>query len=470
MPGKKILLFVISRGEVIRNFVYSDIAKQLKKDYHLIFFSVFPNATLQSYLKDNCDELHELEALQLNYAQRLLHEIIDLAHNRYLWSEAAKVRWNMRDAEATSFFEKFTRAIKKLVVLPLANNRALSLLEKLDLKLAANNKQVKSYRDKIKKIAPDLVFNGSHSHSKIAYPLLQAARLQKIKTAAFLFSWDNLTSQGRVFPPHDYYFAWNDKIRQDLMNIYPSTNKAHTFVSGTPQFSFHFDPKNFKPRLEFLQELGLAEKDRFILYSAGMSNHMPFEPEVAERIADIIYKTYDDIKLVIRTYAKDRYKVFEPLKKRRKDILFPEVKWEENFQTPLLEDQVFFTNLLYHCELGINVASTISLELCMFDKPAINVGYNPPGRDIYPYDYTRFYSFDHYKPIVDSSAVKVVASEVEMETAIATYLAYPTTDSTSRKKLIDDFFELDANGDAMEQIFIRPIKIIVTQINSIINP
>lgn len=465
----KKIIFIIPRGEVIRNFVYSDIAKKLKESYHLIFYSIIPNESLRSYLEENCDELYELESLKLSYAQRLLHQLIDLAHNRYIWSEAAKVRWNMRDTEARTLFQKISRSIKKVIALPLANDRALRTLEKLDLWLAGKSQQVKFYRDKIKQIAPDLVFNGSHSHSKIAYPLIQAGRMEKIKTAAFLFSWDNLTSQGRVFPPHDYYFAWNEKIRQDLMNIYPSISKSNIFVSGTPQFSFHFDPQNWKPRGEFLRELGLADQDKFILYSAGMSNHMPYEPEVAERIADMIYRSNSHVKLVVRTYAKDRHKVFEALKKKRKDIIFPEVKWEENFQTPLLEDQTFFTNLLRHCELGINVASTISLELCMFNKPAINVGYNPPGRSIYPYDYTRFYTFDHYKPIVDSGAVKVVSSEEEMRSAIISYLAHPDTDSEKRKKLIHDFFEFDSSGYDMEEIFKAPAGEILALINKILD-
>lgn len=441
MLNKKILLFVIPRGEVIRNFVYSGITGKLKENYKLIFFSVIPNQTLRSYLRENCDELYELESLQLSYSHRLLHEIIDLAHNRYLWSEAAKVRWKMRDTEAKTFVQKLSRRIKKIMALPLANNRALCLLEKLDLWMASNNQQVKSYREKIKKIDPGLVFNGSHSHSIIAYPLLQAARLEKIKTAAFLFSWDNLTSQGRVFPPHDFYFAWNEKIRQDLFNIYPSTIRANTFVSGTPQFIGHYQYENHLSAQELKNQLALRPDEEYFLYSSGMSHHMPFEPYVVGRIADIIKKIGPKYRLVVRTYAKDRYDVFDKLKAERPDIIIPDVKWEKKYQTPLMEDQIFFSSLLKHCIGGINVASTISLELGMFDKPAINVGYNPPGKDIFPYNYTRFYSFDHYKPIVDSGAVQVAADELEMELFLKEAIENPSKYHQKRMALINVFFE-----------------------------
>ena len=155
-----------------------------------------------------------------------------------------------------------------------------------------------------------------------------------------------------------------------------------------------------------------------------------------------------NLKLVIRTYAKDRADVFTELEQRRTDIIVPEVKWEKNFFTPLEEDQIFFTNLLRHCELGVNVASTISLELCMLDKPAINIGFNPPERNIYPYDYTRFYAFDHYKPIVESGAVSVVPSPEELKNTIVKYLENPSWNADKRAALIEKFFE----GNIKEEI------------------
>ena len=59
------------------------------------------------------------------------------------------------------------------------------------------------------------------------------------------------------------------------------------------------------------------------------------------------------------------------------------------------------TNTIRHAAVGINVASTLSLELCMFDKPVINIGYNPPGTEVSPVEYRRYYDFDHYRPIVE---------------------------------------------------------------------
>jgi len=436
------LVFIIPRGEVLRNFVYSGILAQLKEQYELHLISIVPNDTLKDELTELADEFHVLEEKKLSYGHGYLIDLLDLAHNRYLWSEAAKVRWNMRDVEAKGIAAKVKRTANKLFARALATDKRLRALENYILKKASGEPAVQYYQDLLEKIQPDLVFNGSHVHSKNAYPIVQAARILGIRTGTFLFSWDNLTSQGRVLPPYDRYLAWNTAIKEDLLRIYPSLQPKQVHITGTPQFTFHFNPDFHEDKATFLKRIGLASHERYVLYSSGMSHHMPYETEVAELLADILKDIDPNLRLVIRTYAKDRADVFEELKERRKDIIIPEVRWEKNHQTPLQEDQYFFTNLLRHCELGVNVASTISLELCMLDKPAINIGFNPPNRDIYPYDYTRFYNFDHYKPIVDSGAVTVASSPENLREVLLQYLEHPAINQENRRKLIEHFFDI----------------------------
>ena len=50
-----------------------------------------------------------------------------------------------------------------------------------------------------KKIKPDIVFNCSHIHGPGADFPVQVAAFNGIPTSVFLFSWDNLTSRGRIF-------------------------------------------------------------------------------------------------------------------------------------------------------------------------------------------------------------------------------------------------------------------------------
>ncbi|MEP6616502.1 MAG: hypothetical protein ABJA57_07980 [Ginsengibacter sp.] len=441
MQIKKSIAVILPRGESIRNFVYSGIIDELRSNYHVILIAVKPNDTIWHILSTKSDELAELKTPVFSYLFRLFFEIYDLAHNRFMWSEAAKVRWKMRDVESKTFSGKFTRMLKKGLATFLANQPSLKALEKFDSYLGKKEKCVQPWVKFFQSTKPDIVFNTSHSHARNAVPCIYAAQKLNIKTFTFLFSWDNLTSQGRVVPRYDHYLSWNNKIKEDFNRMYPHISKSSVVVTGTPQFIGHYQHEKHLTDEEVKKQLGLEPKEQYFVYSSGMSHHMPFEPYVVGRIADIIRKLGPQYRLVVRTYAKDRYDVFDKLKSERPDIIIPDVQWEKQYQTPLWEDQVFFSSLLKHCVAGINVASTISLELCMFDKPAVNVGYNPPGKNIFPYNYTRFYSFDHYKPIVESGAVQVANDEKEMEHYLKEAIEYPGKFSRERKQLINDFFE-----------------------------
>ncbi|MBE2256582.1 MAG: hypothetical protein IAE65_10325 [Ignavibacteria bacterium] len=443
MVNKKWICIILPRGESFRNFIYSDFILNLRRHFQIILISVIPSSDFIDIIKINSDKFIQLNETKENYLLRFIREITDLSHNRYLWSQAAKTRWKMRDVESNTLNRKLKREIKKFIATVLSNNFLLSKLDYLYEKLFYKSKNIVEFDKLFKEIKPDLVFNTSHSHSVIAEKVIMAAQKNKIKTSTFLFSWDNLTSQGRMFPQYDYYFAWNSKIKKDLLKIYPKAVSENVFVTGTPQFSFHFIDKFIIERKKFLKKLGLMENDKYILYSAGMSHHVPHEPYVIERISNIIKSIDKNLKLVVRTYAKDKSGIYDDLKKRRTDILIPGVKWEKNYATPLIEDSYFYSNLLRYCEIGINIASTVSLELCMFNKPAINIGYNPPGIVVYPYDYTRYYEFDHYKPIAQSGAVDIVKDEKELQSSIKKYLKNPEIDSDKRLKLIKDFFEIE---------------------------
>jgi hypothetical protein len=448
------LVIILPRGESIRNFVYSNIIQNLMKSYHIILIAVKPNGKIWELLKVNSNELIELKANKFNYIYRLFSEIFDLAHNRYVWSEAAKVRWNMRDVESKTFTSKFTRFIKKTTAILFANQYAMVFMEKFDQRLSLKNDSVKQWISFFKNNSVDLVFNTSHSHAKIAWPIVYAANSLNIKTATFLFSWDNLTSQGRVIPSYNFYFAWNESIKKDFHEIYPHISMDRVLVTGTPQFLGHFQAQNHFTLEQIKERLGLTPDESYFLYSSGMSNHMPEEPYVVSRIADIIYSIDSKFRLVVRTYAKDRKDVFDKLKVERPDIIIPPVDWDKNFQTPLMEDQIFFSSLLKHCIAGINVASTVSLELCMFDKPAINVGYNPPGKNIYPYDYTRFYNFDHYKPIVENGAIELAKDEGDMLQLLKEAIDNPSKKKEERAKLVLSFFE-GRLGEVVIQKFVK---------------
>ena len=200
---------------------------------------------------------------------------------------------------------------------------------------------------------------------------------------------------------------------------------------------------------------GEADSRRpIVFYTTGMANHMPGEPELVEEIADILREIggANPPQLLVRVYPKDLTERFERLKKSRPDILFQKTVWEKSWLTPKYEDSFGLINALRQCAIGINIASTVSLELCMFDKPVINVGYNPPSVAPKEHKFADFYEFDHYRPLVKSGAVEVASGPRLMREMIENYLIRPEYRRKERKDLIDDMFGVTLDGKSAQRV------------------
>lgn len=440
---------ILPRGEALRNFVYTGALDEVAREMDLSILTVVPNEEFVTFLEARYPRVMPLIEAPEKWPVRYLRELLDVAHGRWIWSVAAQERWRLRDLEATTLPQKVSRLGKKMLCAPFANRAGLEWLSRLERSASRRLKTTDHYIDLFKQQRPSLVFNASHIHSQIAIQAVQAAQWLGIRTATFLFSWDNLTSQGRMITPYDYYLVWNEAIRRQLLEMYGSIRPEQVVVCGTPQFDFHFRPEFYWSREEFCAHVGADPARPIVLYSTGMANHVIGEPVVVEALADILRGMGDlgPPQLLVRLYAKGPTGHFDDLRERRPDILFPDVPWERAWLTPKPEDCYLLTNMLRHCAAGVNVASTISLELCMFDKPVINVGYRGQGVGG-AFDYRRYYEFEHYKPVVASGAVSLARSEAELADLVRQALMDPARDADKRRSLLRTFFADTLDGRA----------------------
>lgn len=440
---------ILPRGEAIRNLVYTHALERVAEEVPLSVLSVVPNQSIWELMEKRYANLFPLRNLTDRWIVRFTREILDLIHGRWLWSKGAQARWEWRDREASTPMTWLKRNGKKLAGYPFLSRRGLEVLTAFESLASRRFRTSDYYIDLYRKLRPSLVFNGSHVHSQVALPAIHAARELGLPTATFIFSWDNLTSQGRIFPPYDYYLVWNERLRDDLLSIYRTIEPEQVFVTGTPQFDFHFRQEFELSREEFCARVGADPRRPIVLYSTGMANHVIGEPWVIEQIADLLGEMTDlgSPQLLVRILPKGPQEVFDDVKRRRPDILFPAVQWEQNWLTPTLEDAYLLSNTLRHSAVGLNIASTISLELCMFDKPVINVGFPPPHLDpTKEFDYTRYYQFEHYRPIVESGAIELAGSREELRVMIRRALQEPAARKSWRAALLQNFFAGTLDG------------------------
>ena len=125
---------------------------------------------------------------------------------------------------------------------------------------------------------------------------------------------------------------------------------------------------------------------------------------------------------------------------------------------------MIYTNLIRHASLGINAASTVSLELLMHGKPVINFGFDPPGSKLAHHDrYVRHLKYDHYRPVAESGAVMVAMSEKDMAEMLYKGLTQPKADSEKRHQFIHKMFGDTLDGNSGRRVAEHILKLAETR-------
>jgi hypothetical protein len=347
-----------------------------------------------------------------------LRVLVENAHDRWLWSEVAKNNWELRDRRAAEQGKRLQRALVKASARALAWRPALRALTRLEQRASLRTSDTREFQALFDRIKPDLVFNCSHIHGIAGELPLKVAHRMGITTAGFIFSWDNLTSRSRIFVPYDHWLVWHEAMKRQLLGIYPEISAENVHVTGTPQFDYHSRPEYDLGREGLCRRIGIDPARPYVLYTAGIAHHFFEEHRHVELVINFLREMNPARRpqLVVRCNIKDTSPEMEALAARGiEDVVFPRASWDPQSLTPRQDDLALYSSLLRHCTLGINAASTVSLELLMLDKPVINLDFDPPGSDLpWCLGYQRHIRFDHYRPVAESGAVMVARSEDDM--------------------------------------------------------
>lgn len=454
MTGTRPRIVVVApRGEAIRNFVQSETLSALAADSEVLLLSVVTHGELLGQSEGLVAEIVQLDAYPTSRTASWVRELTENAHDRWLWSEVAKNNWELRDRRAKERGERLRRLGMKTAARILAFPAALEAMTRLEQRLVWRARPP-VFDELFDRFQPDLVFNGSHIHGVAGELPTRVAARRGIPTAGFIFSWDNLTSRSRIFVPYGHYLVWHEAMKRQLLSIYRGVRSSQVHVTGTPQFDPHFDAKLELPREELCRRIGVDPARPFILWTTGINNHFFDENRHIEAVIPMLHDLPGRPQLVVRTYVKGTSAELRELATRGlPDVVFPEVLWDAEHQTPRPEDLVVYTNMLRHCAVGINAASTVTLELLIHNKPVINLDFDPPGSSLpWCLGYERHIRFDHFRPIAESGATMVARSVDDMRRFLEEGLARPEAGAEPRRRLLAQTFGADLDGRAGSRV------------------
>jgi hypothetical protein len=255
---------------------------------------------------------------------------------------------------------------------------------------------------------PDIVFCTTQRATQAIAPILAAQDLG-IKTACWIYSWDNLP-KGMSTVETDYYFVWSDLMKDQLLTYYPKTKEEQIVVTGTPQFEPHYDKTLLLSRKDFCKAHNLDEKVTYICFSGDDETTSPLDQYYLEDTALAVKKLREEgqkIAIIYRKVPIDFTGRYDAVLNKYKDVITPiNPLWKPfgnqwNEVMPTKDDFALLVNTCYHCELVVNICSSMVFDFIVHDKPTIYPNYEQPQLKKGIRDIGQNYEYVHFRSMPD---------------------------------------------------------------------
>lgn len=439
----KKLGIVITDGVGYRNYIMSNFINEAIHQFDtIVIYSGLPKGTYK--LNHPTVEIHELEVFKEKITTWFFRKYKETAH-----LQQNKTFYGMNDLLQMGIPK--TNTPKSILARWIYfssrffnSNLFIKAVEKLQFLTFANNQVTKSYLKLLKEDQPDYVFF-THQRPTYLAPFLYSVLKLKIPVGTFIFSWDNLSSKGRMLGTFDTFLVWSDLMKNELLYFYPATQPENVVIVGTPQFEPYAMNSYSVDKNKFLEKFKLNRAKKIICFSCADSSIGQNDALVIKTIATAIRnKSIEyDSQLLVRTSPADDGKRFESLKSEFPEIVWNFPKWEltrenhsENWsqRIPTIEDFIDLKSILQFVDLNVNMCSTMSLDFMLFDKPVINTVFGNKTNGLY--DDQRFLNYTHYKTVIDSGAVTIAKDADELINAINMDLKNPNRKLDSQRELV----------------------------------
>jgi hypothetical protein len=272
-------------------------------------------------------------------------------------------------------------------------------------------------------------------------PLLRTAKRRGVRSMALDASWDNFTNKLIPVRQVDRLVVWNYNMKEPAISLHGYDPSAIS-VAGAPQFDPHFRART--PRDDFFARIG-ADPDRTLIALTTTPRSLYSHHD---HVLRVLVKAMENGRLanaqvLVRLHPRDEFDAYKEFATTPHVIIekpFREtVKVADGLAIDVMpEHQKHLGDTLCHADVVVNVASTISIEACIFDTPVVNINFDGPDESPYVKSARRYYSFTHYVNITSRGAVRVATSPEQLVRDVAAYLATPSLDAAGRKQVVFD--------------------------------
>jgi hypothetical protein len=431
---------VVPDGVGVRNFLYTRFLDLLSARAEVVAWHVLPEHVLATQ-EGRPVRFEPLPFVREGLAARVLRQAKTYSQLYWRYEEdAAEVMLRFRRPSG-GFLSQAVGHAAHLLGRSVPTPDGAAWLDRSHAAAASGNGDLSSFEAFLRREEPDLVFC-THQRASRAVPALLAARRLGIPTATFIYSWDNLP-KGRMAVHADHALVWSEAMKAELLGYYPEMDSARVHVVGTPQFEPHLDPALALPREEFLGCLGLDPARPVVCFSGDDVATSPCDPAY---LADLARSFSGQI--LFRRSPTDVSGRYGAVLSEHPGITVCEPAWRagEGDWTqvaPLPEDLALLANVARHCDLVVNLGSTMALDFAIHGKPAVFVAYDPAGAAPWVQD---IYRLPHLRCVQELQPVHWARSAGELAEAVQHALAHPEEKATAREAWMKRIVERPLDG------------------------
>jgi len=442
---KRTIALVISSGWGVRTFLQTEILPRLQAEVSVVIFAspeLIPSLKQRVGPEAMIEPLQPFDHSQGEYGRfygRRNYYFTELNRTRARSAKLRQYRRSLRGRKRDLIRSYLLAAEAKL----LANESSLRSLFRLELKAFYRDyPHLDFYRNILESFKPDLIL-ATVPHVSLEAPPLLVARQLGIKTACWINSWDNLTTKSAYFAEYDHYFVWSEHMRGELLRYYSEVGDHPITATGVPHFDWYQSAELMLSREEFCRRSGLDPARPIILYAMATPYLAPAEDLVVKELAMDLPANAARVKsqLIVRVHPADngeRLQGYEFDSSVRVQV--PGKAGGGNIfkYHPSHEDNREFVNSIRHADVVVNLASTITLDACLCDRPVISVAFDPSPDRRYQTAIDHYHTrYEHYQTALQCGAVRLAHSHHELLSHIRTYLDHPELEREGRRSLAE---------------------------------
>jgi hypothetical protein len=449
------ICFLIPDGVGIRNYLYSDVVKGLIEQGHevIVWHSLGKDLILQvkKYIDvdfEDFDFIHRPEAPIVKFIRESA-VLARLRKNREIRSNPTILsNWNpSKKGWKNKIFYKGVEIVSNY----LKDFSAISKWEEYGFEKSKSGISFQEAKSFLQEQKPDILFC-THQRVPSVTSALMAAKAIGIKTYTAIFSWDNLPKARLPFRT-DKYLVWSQYMKNELLTYYPDINENQIEITSTPQFDFYRKKELIYSREEFAQKYGLNPTRKWVCYSGSDSISSPHDPDYLEQIARALRQN-ENVQLIFREVPVESNKRFQKVFEKHPEIINISPEWVKSSQWgsffPMPSDIRLLVNLAYHCNVVINLGSTMALDFAVFNSNGLYLRYDQP------YEKERLvkhiYNYEHFSTMKGLDPVGWIDAEEDILSKVNSALERPESIGPDRLKWFHRIVEPDKNHTSSERI------------------